>query len=295
MNVMRRLSMGVFCCVLIFTSAAARAQALKQLPGDAMLVLKLNNPSAVSAKIADWCKRLGVDKMVPPLADPLAEVKRQLNIKEGFNDKGEIAAGLYEGAQPGEEPRVVVLIPVSDYKAFTGNLANTKVEGEMTSFTLPDDAERLYAINWGSFAAITPNKELLANKPTGVMVGGLTGKQLDANDITVWVNAKLLASKALPMLKGARPQIMQGLDQELQNAPGMNPKFVPLIKVAINQVLNGAEEILMDGQAATFSLNFGKEGINTALVAEFEPASIMSTPSRSNHSRAFEAAMSALF
>ena len=107
------------------------------------------------------------------------------------------------------------------------------------------------------------------------MVSGLTGKQLDSNDITLWVNAKVLSAKALPMLKAARPQMIQGLEQELGQAPGMNPKFIPLLKAAVNQLLNGAEEILMDGQAATISVNIGKEGINTSVVAEFEPASYL--------------------
>src|SRR5262249_30822309 len=74
-------------------------------------------------------------------------------------------------------------------------------------------------------------------------------------------------------LQNNRAQILDGLEKELKNNPQMNQKFTPVIKAVVNQLLNGAERVLQDTQAATFGVRLIPEGLSTTAVADFEPES----------------------
>jgi hypothetical protein len=267
MNVMRRLMLGVVVCVLLLAGPMARAQALRHLPADALVVIKVNKPQEVNRKLAAMFARLGVDKMNPALADPLTALKDALGVKEGFDGNGEIAIGIYKPAEGGGDPLVVAVLPVTDYGAFLKNMGEAKKDGELDAFKFQGDNTDFFSANYEKYAVITPSKELLAKKPEGITVQGLAGKQLDANDVVAWANGPALARLALPALKEARPQIIADLERNLAGMP--NPKFVPVIKALVNQGLNGAEHILNEGQGATLGVNLSDKGINTTVVAEF--------------------------
>jgi hypothetical protein len=268
MKVLRRVTVAI-AVLTLFLCSAVRAQGLKQLPANALLVIKMNNPEGISKKLADWSQKLGLANFDPAFGDPLGALKKQLNIKEGLDGKGEVVVGIYESPQPGDEPLVVALLPVTDYKTFLGNLANLKTEGDVSSFTLPDEQEPFYSANWGKYAAITPTKDLLTKKPEGIEISGSAAKQLDGNDVAIYANMKLIAARVLPKFQAGRGQVLTGLDAELKRNPQMNQKFVPVIKVVVNQFLNGVEQFLGDAQSATFGLNIAKEGITTSIQAEF--------------------------
>jgi hypothetical protein len=272
MIVLRRLVLGVVVFAVLLSAAAARAQVLKQVPADALVVIKLNNAEAVSKKLGELAARLGLPNFDPAFGDPISALKQKFNIKEGFDAKGEAAIAIYHN-DIGREPQVVALIPVTDFKAFMGNLANVKQDGDLTTFTLPDDLEPIYAANWGGYAAISPTKEMLAKKPAGIEVSAVAMKELDGNDVTVYANAKLIAAKVLPGLQAARPMILGGMDGAFQNNPAIDAKWVPVIKALVNQVLNIAEGTLRDGRSATLGMKVSKDGVNLRLVADFEPAS----------------------
>ncbi len=279
MKVLRRAIVAIVM-LSFFLCAAVPAQGIKQLPANPLLVIKMNNPEGLSKKLADWSQKIGMAEFNDAFKDPLGTLKKQLNIKEreqgkgdGLDGKGEVLLGIYESPQPGDEPLCVLLLPVTDYKLFLGNLANLKTEGDVSSFTLPDEQEPFYAANWGKFAAITPTKDLLAKKPEGVEVTGSAAKQLDSADVAVFANMKVVSAKALPKLRENRGMVLNGLDGELKRNPQMNQKYVPVIKVIVNQVLNGVEQFLTDSQSATLGINIAKEGITTSLQAEFTPDS----------------------
>jgi hypothetical protein len=271
MKALRRVTVAIVVLMMLLCSAA-QAQGLKQLPANPLVVIKMNNPQGISEKLAAWSQKLGLANFDPAFGDPLGALKKQLNIKDGLDGKGEVIVGMYE-SQPGDEPLVVVLLPVTDYKTFLGNLANLKTEGDVSQFTLPDEQEPFFAANWGKFAAITPTKELLAKKPEGVEVTASASKQLDSNDITVYANMKKISAIALPQFKQGRGQVLTEMDNELKRNPAMNKKFLPVIKTVVNQVFNGVEQFLTDAQSATFGVNIAKEGITTSLQAEFSPES----------------------
>lgn len=272
MKVLRRATVAIVV-LTFFLCSAVRAQGVKQLPANPLVVIRMNNPEGISKKLADWSQKLGLANFDPAFGDPLGALKKQLNIKEGLDGKGEVVVGIYDSPQPGDEPLVVALLPVSDYKAFLGNLANLKTEGDISSFTLPDEQEPFYAANWGNFAAITPTKDLLTKKPEGVQLTTSAAKQMDANDVTIFANMKVISAKALPKFRDGRGMMLTSIDTELKRNPQFNAKYVPAIKTVVNQFLNGVEQFLTDSQSTTLGLNISAQGITTSFQAEFAPDS----------------------
>ena len=268
MNVVRRLMLGVVVCALLLASPLARAQALRHLPADALVVIKVNKPQEVNRKLTAVFTRLGVDKMSPAMANPLGALKDAVGIKEGFDDNGDIAIGIYKPAGEGGDPLVVAVLPVTDYAAFLKNTAEPKKDGQLDSFKFQGDNTDFFSANYEKYAVMTPNKELLAKKPEGITVQGLAGKQLDSNDIVAWANGPALSKLALPPFKEAKPNLIAEVERNVAGALP-NPKFVPVIKALVTQGLNGVEHILNEGQAATFGVNLSDKGINTTITAEF--------------------------
>ena len=275
MNTLRRFVMAVVVLTLLVGAAAARAQVLKQLPANAYVVIKLNNAEAVSQRLGALMQRLGLANFQPDLADPLAAIKKQLNIKEGFDAKGEIALAVYEDPAGGPEPIALVLIAVTDYKAFLGNLAAVKDEGGgISSFSPKEGAETVFVANWGTYAAATNNKAMLAKKPEGMAIASAAAqKQFDKADLVMYANTKYVAGKVLPLWKEGKPQWIGMIDQGLAGVPNMQPKYIPVIKALVVQVLNTAEETLLDTNGSTIALNLTKDGVSATVVADFLPDS----------------------
>jgi len=267
----RHFATTVAVLAMLFTAVAARAQGVRELPADALVVIKINNLQALSGKIAAMAKQMKLDELVPPLADPLGALKQQLNIREGLNARGDLIIGIYEPAGTGEPDRVI-LVPVTDFKAFMGNMKDVKEEGGISSFTWPGESEPTFAVARGGFAAVSTRKELLTKGAGGVEPTGFAAKHLASADAAAYVDIKRIAAKALPELKKHRPEIMKQLEAGM---PGVDPKFRPVMKVLVSQALNVAEGALETTQSAVMAVNIGKNGINTVLAAEFAPEGYM--------------------
>jgi len=270
MPIARRCAAGiVVLAVMLGLAVQARAQALKHLPADSVVVFKLNNPEAVSEKLGAMAQKLGLANLDPALADPLSAVKKQFNLQQGFDQKGEVAVAMLMPPDGEDEPRFMALFPVSDYQAFLKNFANVKAEGELSSFTMPGEEEPIFSANWGNFAAISPWKDLLAKKPEGIEVAGLPARQLQDNHFVVYVNAKYLGAKFLPQFQQMRPAILAQMEAELGADKNFNQKFTPVMKSLVDRFFAFAELALKEGQAATFGLTLTNEGINMTAVGDF--------------------------
>ncbi len=251
----------------------AAAQVLDQVPEGALVVAKVRNLAETNTKLAAFFKELGVDQLAPDLADPLAAVKKQLGIQQGLDEKGEIAFVYIDPAVSGadEEHSMIILIPVTDYKAFTGNFPEAKTEGDFTETKIANDNDLTYITPWGKFAAMSPSKDVLMKKPAGgVKLGGLAAKELGSKDAILYVNMAAVRKMALPKLKEGREEIIREMSNELN---GQHAKYVPVVKALLNQVMNVAEGYLNDANALTYGISFVKTGISGTLMTEFEPGS----------------------
>jgi hypothetical protein len=261
---------------LLSISSVASAQALKQLPPNPFVVIRFNNLEQLNQKLGALTQKLGLANIDPAFGDPLSAMRQSLNLNESFNAKGDMAIAFYEPPQGTDEPRVVALVPVSDYKAFVGGLPNAKAEGEIATFTLPDDDDQMFATNWGDYAAIADQsaKDLLGQKPTGVEVTGAAAqKQIDSQDAIVFVNMPAIKARYSKEWEQHRGQGIAQLEQELQNDPSFPKQFAPAIKAVVGQLFGFVDRLINDGQAATFGVTVSEKGINLTGLAEFTPDS----------------------
>jgi hypothetical protein len=118
-----RRCIGASIAVLMLVVLGARpaaAQVLDQVPSDALVVLKVKNLQATSTKVAKYCNDLGVAAMVPQLNDPLKALEDHLKVSQGINAGGDLFVAFMNptGGEGGPDKSIVILFPVSDYKAF---------------------------------------------------------------------------------------------------------------------------------------------------------------------------------
>jgi hypothetical protein len=256
-------------------ACTARAQVLTMLPSDAMVVIKIKNMQDVSAKVAALSQAWGLANIRPELNDPLGTLLTAANLGPGLNKNGEAAVAIMMPAPGANEPNMVFLVPVTDYKTFASALPNAKAEGELMSFSMGGNPQPGYVADWGKFAAISPQKEMVGKKGGGVAVAGVAGKELDSKDLVVYANIKTIAKEVLPKLQQIKPQALQAAEQQMAQGGGVNPKYAPVLKAYLGQIFNIAEGFLKDANSVTFGINLNKDGISSTLLAEFEPGSYM--------------------
>jgi hypothetical protein len=278
MKTRRWLALPLVAVAMLMTiSSAANAQALQQVPADAVVVIKIRNLQDVSTKAAGMMQAMGVANLSPAMADPLAAMQQQTGIANGLDKTGDVVifmpASLLDDPDAEEKP-AVMLLPVTDYKAFIGNFPEAQTEGEVSTFKMGENPNDSYAANWGKYAAVSQVKDLVAKKPAnlGLKATGLAAKELDSKDITMFFNVVPARAKLLPKLKESRPQVIADMKAKMAEDEAQ-AKYVPLAEAAVNGAMDFAEQLLNETNAATYGINLTNEGINTTSMAEFDPKS----------------------
>lgn len=253
-------------------ATAARAQVLNQVPSDALVVIKVNNLKAVSDKVAKFSEAIGLSAVSPEFANPLQSMQDQMKIKQGLDTAGEMAIVFTKGAAEANSPddALLVLMPVTDYKAFLGNFTDVKEADGVSTFNA--EGEEMRAANWGKYAAIAKNADILKTKPTGLKLSGLAAKEAKEKDGFVFANIPALGQVALPHLAEARTKAAEGIDQELGKNDNAK-EFAGVAKAAVGQMINVAEGFLKDSTGASFSLHLNEKGLQTCVMAEFKQGS----------------------
>ncbi|HVT87268.1 MAG TPA: hypothetical protein VHD56_00295 [Tepidisphaeraceae bacterium] len=275
---MKRMKIGVVVglALVMLLNCAVQAQ-LVQVPPDTLVVFQVNNLKAVNDKLAKFAQDLGIAAMFPPAADPLGFLQMQAHIQQGLDTAGNLAWVMVDPDKVGGDPSeaMLILVPVTDYKAFLSNWPDATADGDVSAIKFAGDPQPVNVANWGKYAAISPNKKLVTEKPSaGLVVPPITSREIAAKDAILYANMVALRSKVGPELAKTRPEMIQSLEAALNRNPQAT-KFTAVIKVVVNQALNGVERCLNDADAATFGLALTSEGINTTLMGEFQPTSYM--------------------
>lgn len=269
--------MPAAACMVLLLGWAARADVLEKIPGDALMVIKVNNLKGTSDKVAKLAQDLGLAAMVPPIADPLGFLQQQTKMLNGVNTAGDLGFALLDPATAGgdEDKSVVVLIPVTDYAAFLGNWPDAKTEGGVSEVKLGESDDPGYLADWGSYAALSPSKQIVAAKPAaGVKVPAATAKELTSKDLIVMGNFKALRAKIMPKLQEVRDKAIEEMQQGIASDPDA-AKFAPLVKSVANQLFNAAEAFVRDTEAATLGIGLGADGISVTVMSDFSPSSYL--------------------
>jgi len=277
MKFLARRVMPALLVAAFLLAGRVQAQVLKQVPSNAMVVLKVNNLAGVNKKLGDFFQSLGLVQMSPELADPLASLQKETNLNNGLNKDGDMAVAFIDpGGKGNSDKSVIALIPTNDYKALLSNFSDAKTDGDITEVKFPNDPDSSYVANWGGYAVISPDKDLVSKKPEGIAPEGLTAKELDGKDMVLYANMKQIRTRVLPELQKNRGQIMDQLDSALKDNAQMS-KFSPAIKVLVGRLLDASESILKDSNAATLSANLGDKGVAFSLLADFAKDSSIGT------------------
>ncbi|MBV8779869.1 MAG: hypothetical protein JO353_00595, partial [Phycisphaerae bacterium] len=143
-----------FMGVVMVIGLAARplaAQALENVPAKSLVVIKVKNLQETSKKVAKLANDLGVAAMAPALNDPLKALEDKTKISQGLNTGGDLLVAFLDPTGSNEPPdkSMVILVPVSDYKAFLANFPDAQTEGDVSQVKLGENPEPGYVANWG--------------------------------------------------------------------------------------------------------------------------------------------------
>lgn len=275
MNVRRRCAVGVVALSVMLVAGLANAQALKQLPAKPLVIIKINNAQAVSQRLGGMAQRLGIAALAPVAADPLGALQQQLGVRQGLDTKRDIAVGIYAPAEGQDDPGVVMLLPVSDYKAFLGNFQNVKNEGGVDAFQI--EGEDAFAANWGAYAAMSPFKAMVTQKPAGVELSAAATALVEKGDLVAWFDTNQSAAMILPMFRAQRGEMVAEVERNLKGEQGFNQKFTPVVKALVVRALDVVDGTLESTNWSTLSLSFGEKGIAVSGVSDFKPGSYAGT------------------
>jgi hypothetical protein len=251
-------------------SSAAHAQVLDQVPSDSLVVFKVNHLADTNKKVADLLQSLGVTDLVPPMKDPLQALEDQLGITAGLDTSKDAGAAILNGAMDGGgPPPFVLLLPVTDYKAFLGNMTLVRTEGDVSVVHFKDKEEDAFVENWGGYAALSDKKDNVTVKHEGIKVTGLSAKQLDERDVAIYVNMPVVKTLLLPKLDDGEKQMNDEIDK---NTPEDKRK---LAHVAVKQAIQAAREFLNDATGTTVGIGLSADGISSSMIVELTPDSYL--------------------
>jgi hypothetical protein len=309
-RVVTAVAVAVLICLAPL--ATARAQVLQQVPGDSLVVIKINKLKPVSDKIAAFAQKLGLDQMQPGFADPLGAMQKQMGITQGLDPNGEAAVVFVNGPMNDKEPPLLVLFPVSDYNAFLKNFPNAKTEDQISIVKMKGESKDSFVMKRGNFAALAPKRQYLEMKAEGIQPAGLSAKEMESKDVVAYVNMKTARTRILPELKKNRAKILADFEKGFRQggqqppprrapAPGagaedvgaaeegaaggaagaaakakanaQREKFLPLAKAVVTRVLDVAEQVIGDADAATYGWSFADTGLQATGLVEFTPNS----------------------
>lgn len=283
-NTARLLSAGLIACCALAAAPLVHADVLDQLPGNTVAVLKFNHLGATNHKVADLMKTLGVTDFQPAMADPLAAIEKSSGLTQGINKSGDMAfawinkpwkADQKDKAGHDVPPPLLVLVPVSDYKAFVDQNTVVKTDGDITVVHFKKETDNSYIAHWGDYAALSPYEKLLTGKHDGLKVKGLAARELTEKDACLYANLPLLRHDLLPMLAKGRAKLQDKVASYIREKRPQDVKKMPLVHAAVNQLVNIAQTFLQDCDGATVGWSLDKAGLNTTVISDFKPDSYL--------------------
>ncbi|MEX2672505.1 MAG: hypothetical protein WD294_10385 [Phycisphaeraceae bacterium] len=245
----------VMTLVLAFSAAPVRADlpdVLEHVPADAPVAVVAPSLAQVGQKLAMLNQRLGLNQ--PMLADPISFAQASLQMHEGV-DLGRGAVfmmlSMPNPEQPGAEPDLGMLIPVTDYNAFLGNF-EAQGAGDVREITLM--GEPSYVTQVGRYALIGSSENAAANYESPgedaalrTRLGAVGLEAMEGSDLMVLVDMEKLG-----------PLMMQGMMQGMMMAPEFNEPEVAAVMQFYSTIM---EKVMLDGSGMVLGLRVSEDGI----------------------------------
>jgi hypothetical protein len=176
---LRRMTLALSLAVLVAATARA-ADVLNHVPDTALAVIVVNNAEKGSEKIDEVAKTLQL-----PSPGVLNLITGEANLDKGLNRQGAVAAVMFAPPEGQSNPRGVVLIPTTDYKALIGQLEPGEADGKKTPVVLDD--KEMVAANVGGYAALAEVKDA---KALDELLAGGTSIGSKLGDMSKWLDAQ---------------------------------------------------------------------------------------------------------
>ncbi len=268
-----RLISILFVALMLLAAPWTGAQAVQNVPKDALLFVRVRNIQQVSQKIANYAQETGLMMFQPALRDPLAQLQRSTGMQQGMRPDGDFLFVMLDAASTGidQDQSIYMVLPVSDYQAFLGNYGDVKTEDGISELEA-GPMGRSFAAQWGDSAVLAPSREAIAAPPQElIQLVGLSARLSDDADIFFYANLEKLAEMAVPALQGGREEILASLGRQLQASGERGQRFAPVAQAGMKELLSLAEKFLTDGRAAAASVRITPAGISTTTIADFKP------------------------
>jgi len=260
--------------------AADTAKALEAAPADAHIVFVVPSLSAASDKVGALNKALGLN--VAEMDNFLGKLKSEAGAINGVDDEGAMLIVLPNiGAAmmgQGDNPPMVMLVPVTDYDAFIGNYNPVTEDGsKIASLTMPE-GQPGYAKQVGTFAAMGPLRAAVegyepggADAAQGIMakLGTLGGRAAAGADALAYFDLEAMAPVLTPLVDLGLAQFNQQMDQMAQF--GMDAQQVKMQKDMMAMYAAVGKLILRDASAAAIGATMADKGNGVAMTVQFKP------------------------
>ncbi|MCC6679798.1 MAG: hypothetical protein IT445_02745 [Phycisphaeraceae bacterium] len=242
--------------------AATAAEALDQVSAEAQIVVLVPQMSDASRKLSAWAQAAGLPQQP---GDTLGDFKRSLGIDAGIDDNGSmlvVVQNLQATQEPGGEPDVLLVFPVSDYAAFVSNWQGA-AEG-VAQLTMPGE-ETGFARQIGDYAVVAEKRELVeAYTPAGAgqqiieSLGAGGSEVLDGSDAAIYLNLE----KAGPTIAAMIEQVMQQVEANMamSGAPSSQQaqQVFSMYAAAARAVINDSSSILLTMDVADSGIGLHK-------------------------------------
>lgn len=254
------------------TSALALPPLVDRAPTDALAIIVVPNFDALQKDLQSMGALMG-----QPLPFDLNGALMMAGVEKGVKTDGSAALIVFapkvpakgEKADADEDPRVVALIPVTEYAALLDNFGK-KPGGGVESIELNGKPAFLKDLG-GGFAALSPTKETLESfggKPGSkaaleAMVGPAASAMADAADLSIIINMPV----ARPFIEQSMKERLDEMADQMTMMGGEEPNFD-----AADWVVKG---FLTDARAAVATLNIDKLGAGLDVAFAFTEGSRM--------------------
>ncbi len=261
-------------CFSISSPALALPPVVDRAPTDALAVIAVPNFDALQKDLQSMAALMG-----QPLPFDLNGALMMAGIEKGVKTDGSAALILLapkapakgEKADADADPRVIALVPVTEYAALLDNFGKKAAgAGAIDEIELNGKPAFLKDVG-GGFAALSPTKDTLeaftgapgAKAALEAMVGPAASAMADTADLSIIVNMPV----ARPFIEESMKERMEDMADQMAMMGGEDPNFD-----AADWVIKG---FLTDAKAAVATLNIDKLGAGFDLAFSFTEGSRM--------------------
>lgn len=295
MNLLNRSLAVVMMLVtaLVFTVPTRGEEKLPDVlnlaPGDAQVVVVVRDLGGLNKKVMDFAAALGYRDAI----NPLAMLKNELGITEGLNESGSlllVARGLDDAIIAGGEPEdMVLLVPVTDFKAFLKPFGAEETDGGVMKLTKAGElgfAKKLeespvpgsggYAVLGASQQAVATFKAGKGADAIGKSVGQLGRDYLAKNDISIYINIKSLAPALKQPLEDAYGDLMDSVPDP-KDFEGAEAEMMQTMRSMMTMYFDVIKAGLRDGDGLVLGADVSSKGVGMTFTAQFKPDSFLAS------------------